>query len=82
MERVFSERGRKENEITFGQRKRSLSAEPRIEQMLKDVLEGLNAIGPRLDAIEKELKELHQGAVPKKHSPSLEERQRERRQWR
>ena len=60
VERVLSEKRREEdNTISFGPRRPSPTAiNPQIEQMLQDILDGLDAIGPRLDAIERDLKEV------------------------
>lgn len=56
--RFFDSRfAKREPIISFGTRG-CQTVKPRIEQMLEDILEGLNAIGPRLDAIERELKEV------------------------
>lgn len=61
-EKVFS-KTKKEPSMTFARRREppARSANPKLKEMLEEVLEALNALGSRLDAIErieKDVKEI------------------------
>lgn len=58
-ERVFSESRKGEAGVSLARsREPPASVNPKIVEMLNDILEGINALGPRLDAIEQKLRHL------------------------